>query len=491
MIRYATLARTLRPATRALHTRVSCRKDEVEDEFIGLDLDDDFSNRTNSKSFKKTDFASKRGSSFAEDNDYGFGAHPEAHKFMSNFEIPKGQKNQRHDSQIRSKQTGFDSFTESRGGPQKPRNNERVAENERSYAFNKDDSKSSDWGTGLDKWIDSDYWKEPTEWGHTQPRALDPQETERQRYFMPQGMDMTPLRGQGEITQHFVQKPEFESESTAFEKIFAQVMSRGKGKTSDKGGSLEAEMQNISASVGIEPVIASQSPYVGLFKQEHPEVYAKIAAETDIEARHDLIVQMDVSELPADQKEVISELQELITLDSDYELIEFMSKKLEVFDELAKNDSVFPTELPAIAEGFPLLLNEALQVLIEQFESPAEAISLFDEVRTRSGKLFFATVSTEVSFSMIKIVWEFYRDLPTLIVLGEDIAMMNMKSRPVVKLLEEIERECYKSMESRKRRIPEYEDTITCRVYSESLRRFSILINHLRRGLKLQVLAQN
>lgn len=342
-----------------------------------------------------------------------------------------------------------------------------------------------DWSGGLDQWAKADAFSE-------QPKD---------KYFMPQDLDISPLRGNSDqMSTHVIPQPEYGGDlgnSATFEKIFARVMG-GETGVKEKAGEFKKSRENIvhetqdttdlaalRRASGVE-LPSINSPYVNLFDSSVPELFVEICAEPDIDARHEQIDSLDLKECNETEIAMIEQLQQLIRLDSDYEIIEFMNKQLDLFEDLEKSGNKLPSELPPLAAGFPLLLNESLQLLVEKFESPAEAIALFDSVKTRAGRLYFATVSTDVYFTMIRIVWEFYRDLSTLMVLASDIALMNIKSRAVVKAMEDIERDCYKNMESRKRRVPEYEHSITARVHSESLRRFSVIINFLRRGLRLK-----
>lgn len=351
-----------------------------------------------------------------------------------------------------------------------------------------DDHKGTkfDWSGGLDQWGQPDSFLE-------QPKD---------RYFMPQDMDISPLRGNSDqMSTHVIPQPEYGGDmggSANFEKIFARVM-RGAGATGVGGtgtgdfnrsrefgyGSREtSDLDALRQASGVE-LPSINSPYVNLFDSSVPELFVEICAEPDMDVRHEKINGLDLAECTEVETGMIEQLQKLIRLDSDYEVIEFMNEQLDMFEELDK-DRKLPSELPTLVAGFPLLLNESLQLLVEKFESPAEAIGLFDAVKTRSGSLFFAAVSTDVYFSMIKIVWEFYRDLSTLMVLASDVAMMNIKSRALIKAMEDIERDSYKSLESRKRRVPEYDESITARVQTDNLRRFSVIINHLRGGLGLK-----
>ncbi|KAG5359178.1 hypothetical protein CJU90_3912 [Yarrowia sp. C11] len=339
-----------------------------------------------------------------------------------------------------------------------------------------------DWSEGLGQ------WGEPGGFSETE-----------NRYYMPQDVDMSPLRGNSEeVSTHVIQRPETSGSdpSAAFEKIFAKVMGGGGQQstqtTRDKSHEkprvqerdVESDVDSLRQASGVE-LPSNNSPYVYLFNSSVPELFVEICAEPDMEVRHEQIVSLDLSECNETETAIMGQLQELIGLNSDYDVLEFMSTQLDEFEKLDKKLKT-PAELPPMAAGFPLLLNEALQLLVEKFESPAEAVSLFDEVKARSGNLFFATGSTDVYFTMIRIVWEFYRDLSTLSVLASDIALMNIKSRAVVKAMEDIERDCYKMIESRKRRVPEYSETISARQHNESLRRFSVIINFLRRSLKLK-----
>lgn len=344
-----------------------------------------------------------------------------------------------------------------------------------------------DWAAGPDQWGTPDSFSE-------QPKD---------RYFMPQDMDISPLRGNSDqMSTHVIPQPEYGGDvggSATFEKIFARVMggatgtatvasgvdhkrSRELGSEYDSSGTLDLDAFRRASGVELPSI---NSPYMNLFDSNVPELFVEICAEPDMDVRHEQIEALDLAECNEVETGMIEQLQKLIRQDSDYEVLEFMNKQLEVFEELDK-DKKLPSELPPLAAGFPLLLNESLQLLVEKFESPAEAIALFDAVKKRTGSFFFATVSTDVYFSMIKIVWEFYRDLSTLMVLASDVAMMNIKSKALIKTMEDVERECYKGLEARKRRVPEYEESITARVQTENLRQFSVIINHLRRGLQLK-----
>lgn len=332
------------------------------------------------------------------------------------------------------------------------------------------DGMNFDWDLGLDEWA------KPDSFGG---QAKDP-------YVMRQDMDISPLRGSSEeVSNHFVDQPglsQFSEQSSTFEKIFDKVMSK-RGTAEDPR--VITGLEQLRSDAGVETP-SLNSPYANMFDTEIPEAIVKICAEPDMEDRHAQIEAMDLSECSEREISMVKQLRALIQVDSDFELLQFIDTELAVFEGINAQGAV-PFDPPHLATGFPLLLNEALQLLVEKFESPAEAIALFDTVKTRSGDMYFATVSTDVYFTMIKIVWEFYRDLSTLVVIASDITYLNIKSRAIVKTLEEVELASYKLAEARKRRVPEYAGTITARMQHDQLRKFSDQIAELRKGLGMRM----
>lgn len=393
-----------------------------------------------------------------------------------------------NDDNLDSSDIGFDDFSSGFNKTNRFKFDAMEDETKAFDALGQDDHNNAtfDWSGGFDQWGKSDMFPEEP----------------KNRYVMPQNLDMSPLRGNSDqISTHVIPPSEFGGalgSSAPFEKIFAKVMGEEAATETATGAgtppmSHESEYESretanldaIRQASGVE-LSSINSPYVNLFNSGVPDMFVEICAEPDMDVRHDRIDSLDLKECTEVEIAMMEQLKKLIRLDSDYDILEFMNKQLDEIEDIGQSRKNLPSELPPVAAGFPLLLNESLQLLVEKFESPADSVALFDAVKTRSGNLYFATVSTDVYFTMIRIVWEFYRDLSTLSVLASDIALMNIKSRALIKAMEDIERDCYKTLESRKRRVPEYEESITARVHAETLRRFSLIINYLRRGLRMK-----